>query len=87
MRQLDLERNTDYRPVRRVAAFYLVLGVVVVLTLLAGGVALWLAVLAPLAPPQDRIFESAIATWQMGVGAIFGLLGSKAAEGLPPEEE
>lgn len=83
--QLDLDRKTDPRSVRRVAAFYPVL-MVVVLTLLAGGLALWLAALAPLSPPQDRIFESAIATWQMGVGAIFGLLGSKAAGGLPPEE-
>lgn len=48
------------------------------LTLLSGVTSLWLSFQAPLSPQQTRVFESCSAAWQMGIGAVFGLLGSKA---------
>ena len=68
-------------------AFQQVFFTVVFLTLLSGGTSLTLAAQRDLSPHQDRIFESATTTWQMGVGAIFGLLGSKAADLLPNDNE
>ncbi len=68
------------RPVCQLSRFHQVFCTVVFLTLLAGGISLWLSAQPTLSPQQDRIFENAITTWQMGVGAIFGLLGSKAAD-------
>ncbi|MEM9485411.1 MAG: hypothetical protein AAGA83_17190 [Cyanobacteria bacterium P01_F01_bin.116] len=62
------------------SAFQQVFFTVVFLTLLSGGTSLTLAAQKDLSPHQDRIFESATTTWQMGVGAIFGLLGSKATD-------
>jgi hypothetical protein len=40
-----------------------------------------------LSTQQVRIFESCNTTWNMGVGAIFGLLGSKASDFLSPDDE
>ncbi|NEZ54189.1 hypothetical protein [Adonisia turfae] len=62
------------------SAFQQVFFTVVFLTLLSGGTSLTLAAQEKLSLYQDRIFESATTTWQMGVGAIFGLLGSKATD-------
>ena len=67
--------------------FQLVFYTVLFLTLLSGGTSFWLACQDDLSPHQDRIFESSTATWQMGVGAIFGLLGGKAAGLFQTEEE
>ena len=67
--------------------FQLVFFTVLFLTLLSGGTSLWLACQDDLSPHQDRIFENVTTTWQMGVGAIFGLLGGKAADLFQPEEE
>lgn len=50
------------------------------LLLLSGGCALHLSSYDALTPQQTRIFETCNTTWNMGVGAIFGLLGSKAAD-------
>lgn len=60
---------------------------VVSLTLLSGGTSFWLASQHYLTPQQNRVFESCSTTWQMGIGAIFGLLGSKATDLFHQEEE
>ena len=69
------------------SAFQQVFFTVVFLTLLSGGTSLTLAVKGNLSPHQDRIFESFTTTWQMGVGAIFGLLGSKATDLFQTDED
>ncbi|MDY6938292.1 MAG: hypothetical protein SWY16_11550 [Cyanobacteriota bacterium] len=61
-------------------AFQQVFFTVVSITLLSGGTSLWLASKAELSPQQIRVFENCTATWQMGIGAVFGLLGSKATD-------
>lgn len=60
--------------------FQQVLFVVVCLTLLSGGTSLWIASQQNLSPEETRVFETCNTTWNMGVGAIFGLLGSRAAD-------
>lgn len=62
------------------STFKLVFGTVVGLTMLSGGTAFSLAAEEQLSPQQTRVFETCSATWQMGVGAVFGLLGSKATD-------
>ena len=62
------------------SAFQQVFFTVVFFTLLSGGTSLTLATQDNLSAHQDRIFESSTTTWQMGIGAIFGLLGSKATD-------
>ncbi|NES20920.1 MAG: hypothetical protein F6K41_18795 [Symploca sp. SIO3E6] len=61
-------------------AFQQVFFTVVCFTLLSGGTSLWLAAKNNLSPQQTRVFETCNTTWNMGIGAIFGLLGSKATE-------
>ncbi|NJL66061.1 MAG: hypothetical protein HC849_23205 [Oscillatoriales cyanobacterium RU_3_3] len=61
-------------------AFQQVFFSVICFTLLSGGVSLFLGTKDSLSPQQVRIFETCNTTWNMGVGAIFGLLGSKADE-------
>lgn len=61
-------------------AFQQVFFTVVCLTLLSGATSFNLASQANLSREQARIFETCNTTWNMGVGAIFGLLGSKAAD-------
>jgi len=58
--------------------FEYVFATVVCITLLSGGVSLSLSMEDQLSPQQIRIFETCKDTWNMGIGAIFGLLGSKA---------
>jgi hypothetical protein len=60
---------------------------VVCFTLLAGGGSFWLASKDNLTREQTRVFETCNTTWNMGIGAIFGLLGSKATDLLEDEEE
>ncbi|MBE9069712.1 hypothetical protein IQ260_23995 [Leptolyngbya cf. ectocarpi LEGE 11479] len=67
--------------------FKLVFFTVLLLTLLSGGTSLWLASQDNISSHQDRIFESSATTWQMGVGAIFGLLGSKATDLFQANDE
>jgi hypothetical protein len=69
------------------STFKLVFGTVVGLTMLSGGTAFSLAAQEQLSPQQTRVFETCSATWQMGVGAVFGLLGSKATDLFHLEEE
>lgn len=67
--------------------FKLVFFTVLFLTLLSGGTSLWLVSQDDLSPHQESIFESSTNNWQMGVGAIFGLLGSKATDLFQVEKE
>jgi hypothetical protein len=69
------------------STFKLVFGTVVGLTMLSGGTAFSLAAQEQLSPQQTRVFETCSATWQMGVGAVFGLLGSKATDLFYLEQE
>lgn len=68
-------------------AFRLVFYTVVGFTLLSGGASIWLATQDDLSPQQTRVFETCNTTWNMGIGAIFGLLGSKATELFRSEDE
>ena len=68
-------------------AFQQVFFSVICLTLLSGGVCVSLGTKDSLSPQQLRIFESCNTTWNMGVGAIFGLLGSKASDLFGPDDE
>ena len=61
-----------------ISKFQQVFFAVLFLTLLSGGISLWLAGKANLSEQQKRIFETTTMTWNMGVGVIFGLLGTKA---------
>jgi hypothetical protein len=60
---------------------------VVCLTLLSGGGSFCLASKDNLSPQQNRVFESCNTTWNMGIGAIFGLLGSKATDLFQSDDE
>lgn len=68
-------------------AFQEIFCTVVALTLLAGGGSFWLATKDELSPQQNRVFETCNTTWNMGIGAIFGLLGSKATNILPSNDD
>jgi hypothetical protein len=68
-------------------AFQQVFFAVVCFTLLSGGTSLWLASKDNLSSQQTRIFETCNTTWNMGIGAIFGLLGSKATDLFQPTED
>lgn len=61
-------------------AFQEIFFTVICFTLLSGGASFWLAGKDNLSPQQNRVFETCNTTWNMGIGAIFGLLGSKATD-------
>lgn len=67
--------------------FKLVFFTVVSMTMMSGGISVWLAYQDNLSEQQNRVFETSSATWQMGVGAVFGLLGSQAADLLHQDDE
>ncbi|MEL7037269.1 MAG: hypothetical protein AAFO04_16835 [Cyanobacteria bacterium J06592_8] len=69
------------------STFHYVFLTVVCFTLLSGGGSFWLASKDNLTSEQTRVFETCNTTWNMGIGAIFGLLGSKATDLLEDEEE
>lgn len=60
---------------------------VICFTLLSGGACVLLGTKDSLSPQQVRIFETCNTTWNMGVGAIFGLLGSKADDLFGTDDE
>jgi len=68
-------------------AFQQIFLTVVCFTLVSGGASLWLSTKDNLSPQQNRVFETCNTTWNMGIGAIFGLLGSKATDLFPPNDE
>jgi hypothetical protein len=43
-------------------------------------VSFWISTEDRPSPQQERIFETCNSTWNMGVGAIFALLSSKAVQ-------
>lgn len=68
-------------------AFRLVFSTVIGFTLLSGATSIWLSTKDNLTPQQTRVFETCNTTWNMGIGAIFGLLGSKATHLFQSGEE
>ncbi len=68
-------------------AFQQVFFTVVCFTLVSGGASIWLSTKDNLSPQQNRVFETCTTTWNMGIGAIFGLLGSKATDLFQPNDE
>ncbi|MEG5175950.1 hypothetical protein [Microcoleus sp. B3-D7] len=60
--------------------FQYVFATVIFFTLLSGGVSLRISTEDRPSPQQARIFETCNSTWNMGVGAIFGLLSSKVVQ-------
>ena len=60
--------------------FQYVFATVIFFTSLSGGVSFWISTVERPSSQQVRIFETCNSTWNMGVGAIFGLLGSKAVQ-------
>lgn len=58
--------------------FQQILFTVLFLTLLSGGTSIYLSDKENLSEQQKRIFETTTMTWNMGIGAIFGLLANKA---------
>ncbi|GBE94584.1 hypothetical protein [Nostoc cycadae] len=60
---------------------------VIFLTLLSGGSSVLLASQGKLLPEQTRVFEICNTTWNMGIGAIFGLLGSRTTNIFQSEQK
>ena len=56
------------------------------LTLLSGSCSIWLSSQKILSTEQTRVFEICNTTWNMGIGAVFGLLGSRAAHSTQEKE-
>jgi hypothetical protein len=70
-----------------IPAFQQVFFTVVFFTLLSGGVSVWYSTKNPLSPQESRVFEASNTTWSLGIGAIVGLLGSKAIDKPPSNED
>jgi hypothetical protein len=77
-----MNKNLNLTP-----AFRLVFSTVVGFTLLSGATSIWLSTEENLTPQQTRVFETCNTTWNMGIGAIFGLLGSKATDLFEADED
>jgi hypothetical protein len=73
--------------VKMTLAFQQVFFTVVCFTIVSGGASFWLSAKDNLSPQQNRVFETCNTTWNMGIGAIFGLLGSKATDLFQSEDE
>lgn len=69
------------------SAFQEIFCTVICFTLLSGGASFWLAGKDNLSSQQNRVFETCNTTWNMGIGAIFGLLGSKATDLFQSDDE
>ena len=72
-----MRKNT--RP-QSFSRFQYVFATVIFFTSLSGGVSFWISTEDRPSPQQVRIFETCNSTWNMGVGAIFALLSSKAVQ-------
>jgi hypothetical protein len=57
--------------------FYIVLGIAASLTIAAATIALYLASQSTLNEHQLELMITAKDTYQLGIGSLFGLLGSK----------
>ena len=73
--------------IQMTSTFQYVFLTVVSFTLLSGGYSVYLANKGNLTPEQTRIFETCNTTWNMGIWAVVGLLGSKATNLLSNDEE
>lgn len=71
----------------KLPAFQQVLLTVLFLTTLSGGAAIGLSSQPNLTEAQKQVLGTCTATWQTGIGAIFGLLSSKATETQQPQSE
>ena len=60
--------------------FEYVFATVVCITFFSGGMSFWISTEVQPSPQRERIFENCNRTWNMGVGAIFGILGSKVVQ-------
>lgn len=60
---------------------------IVFFTLLSGGTSVWYSTKPQLSPQESRVFEASNTTWNLGIGAIVGLLGSKAIDKTPSDED
>ncbi|MEG3959413.1 hypothetical protein [Microcoleus sp. herbarium2] len=67
-------------PPQSPSPFQYVFATVIFFTLLSGGVSFWISTEDRPSSQQARIFETCNSTWNMGVGAIFGLLSSKVVQ-------
>ncbi len=67
--------------------FEYVFATVVCITFLSGGMSFWISTEVQLSPQRERIFENCNRTWNMGVGAIFGILGSKVVQDDQDDDE
>ena len=67
-------------PPQSPSRFQYVFATVIFFTSLSGGVSFWISTEDRPSPQQERIFETCNSTWNMGVGAIFALLSSKAVQ-------
>jgi hypothetical protein len=72
-----IRKNT---PPQSPSPFHYVFATVIFLTFFSGGVSFWISTEDRLSPQRERIFETCNSTWNMGVGAIFGLLSSKVVQ-------
>lgn len=68
------------------STFNLVFATVLSLTLGSGGTALHLASQPTLTEQQDRILDSAIATWTTGVATLLGLSSASGNNKNTPDE-
>jgi hypothetical protein len=74
------KRTRKNTPPESPSRFQYVFAAVIFFTSLSGGVSFWISTEDRPSPQQVRIFETCNSTWNMGVGAIFGLLSSKAVQ-------
>lgn len=74
------------KPIQFSSAFQQIFFTVLCFTLLSGSGSIWLAGQGKLSPEQTRVFETLNTTWNMGIVAILGLLGSKATDLLNEDE-
>ncbi|MEG4022996.1 hypothetical protein [Microcoleus sp. S13C4] len=80
-------KSTKMTPLQSPSPFQYVFATVIFFTLLSGGVSFWISTEDQPSPQQARIFETCNNTWNMGVGAIFGLLSSKVVQDNDDDEE
>ncbi len=72
-----IRKNTSPKSL---SPFEYVFATVVCITFFSGGISFWISTEDQLSPQRERIFENCNRTWNMGVGAIFGILGSKVVQ-------
>lgn len=77
-------KNTSPQPP---SPFEYVFATVVCITFFSGGMSFWISTEVQLSPQRERIFENCNRTWNMGVGAIFGILGSKVVQDDRDDDE